>query len=116
MLCLISAGVGPSAGPLLAVMTRRCGGLARSWGARLACLTRRGSPLMSPFSPGCDSGSIPPGTAVSGPVWRESSHGGLDGLAVGSGVAGVAWLAAFPPPPRPDETLVQPGNGAGSSG
>ena len=32
-------------------VTRRGGGLSRSWGARLACLTRRGSP-----SPAADSG------------------------------------------------------------
>jgi hypothetical protein len=78
--------VDPPTGPTLATVVRRCGGLARSWGARLACLTRRGSPLMSPSPSGSavpELGADPsdpkdPEDPESGPVSRESSQGGLE--------------------------------------
>jgi hypothetical protein len=48
MVWRISAGVGPPVALWAAVVeVGRRGGSARSSGARLACLTRRGSPLAS---------------------------------------------------------------------
>ena len=122
-------------GPLLASVVRRGGGLSRSWGARLACLTRRGSPWMSPLPPG-PPGSAPagpgapgpaePGVAGSGPVSREISHGGPEacpgrGGATGFigfiGVAGPPGPGAARPPGAPGGLcVVHPGNGAGWSG
>src|SRR5580704_11901415 len=127
----ISLGLGladpmdPPAAPALATVVRRCGGLSRSWGARLACLTRRGSPLMSPPFP---SGSAAPrsGADPSEPGSRGSSQGGpAAGLGRGeaTGVIGVAGPAGVPgpgagrPPAAPGVLgRFQPGNGAGWSG
>src|SRR5204862_6741313 len=106
MVCRISAGLGPGdpedpgdpegpgdpghppGAPLLASVVGRGGGLSLSWGARLACLTRRGRPWKSALAPGSEEGGpagplgppepAEPGTAGSGPVSRDSSHGGLD--------------------------------------
>src|SRR5271165_2870130 len=131
MVCRISAGLGPAApaaplaGPALATVVRRCGGLARSWGARLACLTRRGSPLMSSGSAIPGPGADPPGPG-SGPVSRETSQGGTEagpGRGEATGVVGAAGPAGLPgpgavrPPAVPGVLCrVQPGNGAGWSG
>ena len=146
MVCRISAGLGPvdpvdpgtpPDAPLVASVVRRGGGLSLSWGARLACLTRRGRPLRSPLPPG-SAGDGPagplgppepaePGTAGSGPVSREISHGGPEacpGRGEATGVIGVIGVAgpAGPPgagrPPGAPGVLcsVQPGNGAGWSG
>lgn len=146
MVCRISAGLGPGDpegpgdpgtppdAPLLASVVRRGGGLSLSWGARLACLTRRGSPLKSPLSPG-SAGDDPagplgppdpaePGTGGSGPVSRVSSHGGPEtwpGRGEATGVIGVVGPAGPPGAGRPPGApgllcSVQPGNGAGSSG
>src|SRR5690348_17711543 len=112
MVCRISAGLGPGepedpeepgepgepgvpgepgmppGAPLLASVVRRGGGLSLSWGARLACLTRRGRPLKSTLAPGSEEDGpagplgppepAEPGAVGSGPVSRDSSHGGLD--------------------------------------
>src|SRR4029077_6858277 len=71
MVCRISAGLGPEDpgdpggpgypgtppdAPLLASVVRRGGGSSLSWGARLACLTRRGRPLKSPLASASDGG------------------------------------------------------------
>jgi hypothetical protein len=137
MVWRISVGDGPADppdGPVLASVVRRRGGSARSWGARLACLTRRGSPLTSPFpattttataSAESGSGADPPGTAGVGPVSRDSSQGGLaarPGRGDATGVMGVADSAGAPgpgavgPPAGPGGLRsVQPGKGAGWS-
>ena len=125
MVWRISFGDGPAAppdGPVLATVVRRCGGSARSWGARLACLTRRGSPLTSPCPPGTSGpGADPPGTAGNGPVSRDSSQGGRArpgrGEATGvNGVAGPPGSGAVGPPAGPGVLCsVQPGKGAGWS-
>ena len=138
MVWRISAGVGPlagaGAGAAGAAEVLRRGGLSRSCGAMLACLTRRGSPSTSPSPSGCASGSPSAGMAGSGPVWRDSSHGGPEGRAGRGeatgliGVIGVVGPAgppgpAAPPAPaaagasgvtEPPATLrpVHPGNGA----
>jgi len=128
MVWRISVGVGPPAGPgLAAAEVRRCGGSARSCGARLACLIRRGSPLSSAPSPvACDPEPVSPGRTGSWPVWRDSSQGGPDavpargeatrviGVARGSGPAGAVGLTV-PDPGAPSATLrpVHPGDGAG---
>ena len=100
----------------------------------LACLTRRGSPLTSPSPSGCAPGSPSAGMAGSGPVWRDSSHGGPEGRAARGEVTGVIGVVgpvgapgrrgpAAPPGPaaagasgvtEPPATLrpVHPGNGA----
>ena len=129
MVWRISAGVGPlaGAGGGAGEVWRR-GGLSRSCGAMLACLTRRGSPLTSPLPSGCAPGSPSAGTAGSGPVWRDSSHGGPAGRAdrdEATGVIGVVGPAGPPGPAappaagasgvtEPPATLrpVHPGNGA----
>ena len=111
----MSAGEGPLDGPLLATVTRRCGGLARSWGARLACLIRRGSPLMSSSAVG--SSAVEPGSgsgsagASGGP--EATGATGVIGVAGPGGIMGGPGVSAVAPP---GEKLVQPGNGAGSSG
>ena len=124
--------------PLLASVVRRGGGLSRNWGARLACLTRRGRSLNSPLVPGPSgppdpegppgaAGPAGPGVAGSGPVSRESSHGGPEacpargGEATGFiGVIGVDGpagagepVAAWPPDEPGVLCWVQPGNGVG---
>jgi hypothetical protein len=178
MVCRISAGLGPEEpeepgdpgypgtppdAPLLASVVRRGGGSSLSWGARLACLTRRGSPSKSPLvsvsdgddpaspfgppgpaEPGtAEPGTAEPGTAGSGPVSRESFHGGPEarpGRGEATGVIGVAGPgcpddpggpvgpagpagpagppgAAGRPPGAPGVLCsVQPGKGAGWSG
>src|SRR5260370_26732659 len=111
MVWRISAGVGRLDGhaPPPGVV-RRDGGLARSWGARLACLTRRGSPLMSSFASGLaagEPGSDPPGASARGPVWRESSQGGPEafpGRGEATGVIGVGGTGGpAPGTPRSEE-------------
>jgi len=123
---------GPPVNPPLATVVRRAGGASRSWGARLACLTRRGRPSMSALPPGpavpgpAEPASDPPGAEGSGPVWRDSSQGGpaaCPGRGEAIGVIAVAGPVAAPgppaarPPPAPGRLCsVQPGNGAGWSG
>jgi hypothetical protein len=152
MVLRISAGLGPAGpagpagpedpakpgGPLLASVVRRGGGLSRNWGARLACLTRRGRPLMSLLVPGPSGPPDPaePGIAGSGPVSREISHGGREacpGRGEATGFIGADWVDGPPEPgtARPPDApgvlcpgvlcpgvlcRVQPGNGAGWSG
>ncbi len=86
----------------------------------LACLTRRGSPLASSSPSGCAPGSPWAGTAGSGPVWRDSSHGGPEGRAgrdEATGVIGVVGPAAPPSPAAPLSPAVSPGPAAaGASG
>ena len=65
---------GPVSTPALATVVWRCGGLSRSWGARLACLTRRGRPSISPSPSG--SAAPGPGAGPPGPLSRLSSQGG----------------------------------------
>ena len=130
MFCRISAGLGPLdplAAPALATVVRRGGGLSRSWGARLACLTRRGSPLRSPFPSG--SAAPRPGADLappSGPGSRGSSQGGpaaKPGRGEATGIIGVAGPAVLPGSGRGPAAgrsgrvvQIQPGNGAGWSG
>jgi hypothetical protein len=127
----------PPGAPLLASVVRRGGGLSLSWGARLACLTRRGRPWKSALAPGSEEGGpagplgplepAEPGAAGSGPVSRDSSHGGPDawpGRGEATGVIGVIGVAGPAGPPgltgpagAPGGLCsVQPGNGAGWSG
>jgi len=126
MVWRISAGVGPPVRPAAAgVEVRRRGGSARSWGARFACLTRRGRPLPPRSAPG-EAGSGPAGSTGSGPVWPDSSHGGPGVLAVLGPATGIIGVVGGPAGPGPDGAgpgeppaavwLVQPGSGAGSSG
>ncbi len=100
MVWRISAAVGPPV-RLAAVVVEvgRRGGSARSWGARLACRTRRGSPLAP---------SGPAGSTGSGPVWRDSSQGGPDASEArgeATGIIGVlgAALTSEPGTPGPGE-------------
>src|SRR5215472_5352346 len=127
-----AAGPGmPPYGPLLASVVRRGGGLSRNWGARLACLTRRGRPLRSrsvpgPFGPPDlegPAGAAEPGISDSGPVSREISHGGPEACPGRGGPTGVIGVAGPPGPgaagPADGPGLlcrVQPGNGAVWSG
>ena len=128
MVWRISAGDGPLAGPEpAAAEVSRCGGSARSWGARLACLTRFGSPIASPSGPAAlDPGPPSPGSIGSGPVWRDSSQGGPDAFPArgeATGVIGVGGPAgavrpSVPGPGEPPATLrpVHPGNEVGCPG
>ena len=116
MVWRISAGVGPLPGAGLgAAEVRRRGGLSRSCGAMLACLTRRGSPFTSPSPSGCAPGLPSPGIAGCGPLWRDSSHGGAEdrgGRGEATGVIGTTGPAAPPGPAAAPGPAAPPGRPA----
>src|SRR5580658_1945300 len=83
----------------------------------LACLTRRGSPLMSPSAPrppGGPPGSPSAGTA--GPFWRDSSHGGPEDRAGRTELIGVAGMPGPPGAPRPGPAVAPIPGPAGAAG